>query len=535
MKGVYSTWFSSQQPELMVGEAGKFLAFNVTMLDVYGNALSSFNASQASMEIAYDPATVKPGALITPFQVNITKVDEEKILFQARNNLTGDANLSVSVDKTLFEGRIKIMAAERKVSASTAQMSFFNAPKIVALTQSSLIVTAKDAFGNEISSQPAESDQFYLLLNQTTSDSDLTFTGVSYEYQAEAENGKYKVSFGPIKQAGHYVVSLMRAGEHIQGSPHSTLFQVLPDEVDSVKSELIGIPSEMQVGTEYPFSVIARDAWGNNILDGAAAQKYLEVSVIREKGEILTVLNTTFTGKGVFEGTIKLEASGKHTIFANIFDASVKNAPAAIMGYAPSSAANSVLVGDGMSICKQGETCKFVVLVYDAHDNLQLKGEDDVVDVKFDDATTKLLSIVKISKGQYSVSYQGGSVGSVLMTVLINNKPIEYRISMTLNNTSIGLTAGAGFLAIVLGGSGYYLARKQAEIKKMRKEWENMRQAVYKDYQINPEIASLGDVKAGENFNDEEWEGEEVEGRGELNDAEWEAMENWFERKRVIQ
>lgn len=547
--GAYSKYFAT--PADLVGAAGKPVSLELTLLDVYDNALP-VDVNDVLLTLAYNPSTVQIGVTIPPFEQSITALDTERVSIQFTNTVTGDVNLTIKVQgNTIVSDVLTIYAGDQAVSSSTAVLSFFNSPKPVSSVEGQIVISAKDLYGNAILPVPLEPTHFYLFLNQTTATSasqgSYNYTGVSYAFKAEAGKdnlaSKYVALFSNVTVAGFYKVSVVKDGQNIQGSPLPQLFQVLPDEIDASQSELMPLDLEFpyKVGVEYSFLIVGRDIYGNQRLDNSALE-FIDLNLITEKTEKVNNSTISYKGNGSFGGTFKFTASGKHSLFATIFDASVKNSPVSLTAYADTSAEHSKLVGDGVSFCKQGETCKFVVLAYDQYDNLQTGNAADDVQVTFSDPTTKLSSITQISKGQYSVTYVGGTLGSVKMTVSINGQThdnIQSTITTSLNNTSIGLTAGAGFFALVLGGSGYYLAKKQQEIKKMRQEWENMRSAVYREYQMRPEEKQdLADVLKNGGYVEDEWSDHEGDGSPKRESAlvdgkEWEQMENWFERKNV--
>ena len=519
-------------PSFLTFTAGEFTSFDIIPIDQYKNPISSFVIGQASAAMAYNLATVRDDIISNPTpDIEITKVDNEKFTYEIRTNVTGTMDLTVNLDQVLFVETFQVEPGKRDYAKTIADWSFFNINRVAGQSSSSLLLSSKDEWENHVNPKVGENSKFTLVFNQT--DSLGVTTGVNnYSFDAVPGTGTnskyYVVNFGPVSLASYYRISIVREGVHIVGSPRPNLFRILPDFLFNTFSIINGIDTgfRYQSGVNYPFTVIGKDSFKNQRTDNTGFE-YIKVGAVLENESWELNFPLTDLGDGTYSGNFNFNSTGNFTISATVFDAPMINSGSVVKAYAATTSQDSTVIGQGASTCRQGEKCKFVVLAYDRFQHLQQTTED-IIEITFSD-DSKLESIVPIGNGQYAVEYTaGGALGAMEITVKINSELVKkLNVSKGLNNTSIGIIVGVSFFVAFLLLVAFFFFKKQKQMQKLKREWDRMRRAVYKEYQLH-EDTQLKELKTAD-YEDEEWDDDEP--TEPIKDQEWEAMENWFDKK----
>jgi len=435
--------------------------FRVELFDRGGNAAGrgEYIAPQDKPSLPQHP---RPGevptiveARLVPFgkeyaqgRVASVHYDEEHDVYIGSYNATESGRSSLVV--LLYGQQIKmgtdylgtdVTVGDASTGACTATGESIGVGKVpvVAGSQTSVTVHARDVFGNALTSGGSVFDLLARPANKTgDGDADdptqWTVDDASPVYISPPElqdrgDGTYLSEFVPTV-AGTYLAFVTRGGSAIKGSPF--LFTVVPGTISAAHCTLecvVGEESDCPlrynaaiVGGEAKFHVVARDAHGNvnkrpadtRPIDGdtfyyraIGAGNYAKWQVAPEDG----------TATGRYLATVKTTTAGKMEIRVTLGDELVKDVVTSIAP-GPVSPAHCEATSDSFPNATAGVTHAVTIVTRDKYDNRLIDSLGSIPEIYADavhvstfNGSVALVPVTDASDGTYNAEFNLTRVG----------------------------------------------------------------------------------------------------------------------------
>ena len=434
--------------------------FRVELFDRGGNAAGRGDYI-APQDKPFLPEHPRPGgvptiveARLVPFgkeyaqgRVASVHYDDEHDVYIGSYNATESGRSSLVV--LLYGEQIKmgpdylgtdVTVGDASTGACTATGESIGVGKVpvVAGSQTSVTVHARDVFGNALTSGGSVFDLLARPAKKTGGgDADdptqWTVDDASPVYLSPPEledrgDGTYLSEFVPTV-AGTYLAIVTRGGSAIEGSPF--LFTVVPGTisaahctlecVDGEESDCPLPPNAARVGREAKFHVVARDAHGNvntrpadtRPIDGdtfyysaMGAGNYAEWRVAPEVG----------TAPGRYLATLSTTTAGKMEIRVTLGDELVKKV---VTSVAPGlvSPAHCEATSDSFPYATAGVTHDVTIVTRDKYENRLIEGgsipeiKADAVHVSSFNGSVALVPVTDASDGTYGAEFNLTRVG----------------------------------------------------------------------------------------------------------------------------
>ncbi|EPZ33796.1 hypothetical protein ROZALSC1DRAFT_29498 [Rozella allomycis CSF55] len=507
------------QTELQI-VAGVSFTFTVLAIDKYMNPLpltpDNVTISASYVSTSFDSTsstTANRFATVTK-----SSLDSEGVLVRVSANVTGQINLNVIVSGLPLSSvpvPIKVIAGEPDVSSSIADTSFFTRSRMTSQSSGTLLIKETDEFGNII--PPRRDDRRVYSLTLTLLDAANATTGTNFTFLSifstrSDQTNFYVINFGPISSVGFYRVGITQEGEHISHSPLANYFLVTPGYLSPLNIELEGLFSNVIYNSTqtYSFYLVGKDAYGNENprIEGDTSKQF-EVQLAREQGGS-SLLDVKHIGNGIFSVNLTFFASGNYSLYVSLYSVPVPWSGFQLHAYAPSSAKLSKVIGEGVSSCKVGALCRFIVVLYDLfgiEQALQSRNGDKV-SVSFSNPDVAIPIVIPISPGKFAVEYKPSKSGFQNINVKLNGETINYSpfsVYIQVDDQTLTVISGGSVGGAMVAFALVYVGYRQHKIHRMKRQWQKIKEAAYDEYRVN-DVNQTSKKMKRQDYEEENWD-----------------------------
>jgi hypothetical protein len=317
--------------------------------------------------------------------------------------------------------------------STTGLSTLISSTTLVANTQYSYSFSAKDAYGNTVTTTSAKVQ----MTSTWQSDYYTSPIGVDYPTDYDANYGKNYEGYADsgsiyftIPRAAEYSVVIMINDAEI-GSATSMTIQ--HSSISAAKSIAVYPSSTSTAGAAYSFKVQGRDLYYNSVKTTVSSLSSTSVTATGP-ATYTTTLSDDSSNLGVYSASLTFEKVGEYTLTVKVNGKAISNSGQKVTVSSASASASQSEVTGLPSAAIVGDSVKGVIYMRDAYSN-SLSSVSGTLAVAVSGAETLSPSVTQASDGTYSFTFTTTAIGTYSVSVTYDSSsvaPTPKSISVTV-------------------------------------------------------------------------------------------------------